>query len=105
MLNNFGKELINMASNKATRELMYQLYGKKCMLCGYKPKRSFTKKKCRNPLTYHHMIEKSEGGEATVENGAILCTKCHTWFNKQSKQVQRQMNNYFRKYKMEHLKF
>lgn len=94
-----------MASNKATRELMYQLYGKKCMHCGYTPKGSHTKKKCKNPLTYHHMIEKSKGGETSVENGAILCTRCHTWFNQQNTHTQQQLNDSFRKYKLEHQRY
>lgn len=95
-----------MASNKGTRELMYQLYGKKCMLCGFKPRRSNThKKKSRNCLTYHHMQEKSKGGDTSVENGAILCEKCHTWFNKLSAAEQAKINRQLKEYKRTHLKW
>ena len=94
-----------MASERAIKQTMYKLYGKKCMLCGHKIKRSNTKKKCKNPLTYHHIIEKSNGGETTVNNGAILCRKCHDWFNTQDSGTQYKLNMYFQKYKKENLKY
>ncbi len=31
----------------------------------------------RNPLTFHHIVPKSEGGEDTIENGAILTRRAH----------------------------
>ena len=31
-----------------------------------------------NPYTYHHIVEKSKGGEKSVDNGAILTRKAHT---------------------------
>ena len=50
-------------------------------------------------LTYHHIREKQYGGKATVENGAILSEENHIWFNEQSKESQKQMNELFQKYK------
>lgn len=50
-------------------------------------------------LTYHHIREKQYGGKATVENGAILSEENHIWFNEQSKEAQKQMNELFQKYK------
>ena len=50
-------------------------------------------------LTYHHIEEKKEGGKATVENGALLSRENHDWFNKQSPEEQRKMNEVFQKYK------
>ena len=50
-------------------------------------------------LTYHHIREKQHGGKATVANGALLSAENHEWFNKQSKESQKQMNELFQKYK------
>ena len=50
-------------------------------------------------LTYHHILEKSKGGKATVENGALLSADDHQWFHKQSKERQAEMNQAFQDYK------
>lgn len=31
----------------------------------------------RNPYTFHHIISRSDGGEDSIENGAILTRKAH----------------------------
>lgn len=31
----------------------------------------------RNPYTFHHIVSKSEGGEDTIRNGAILTRRAH----------------------------
>ena len=31
-----------------------------------------------NPYTYHHIVEKSRGGDKSIDNGAILTRKAHT---------------------------
>lgn len=50
-------------------------------------------------LTYHHIKEKRNGGAATVENGALLSFENHMWFNQQSPEAQRTMNQAFQEYK------
>lgn len=50
-------------------------------------------------LTYHHILEKSKGGKATIENGALLSSDDHMWFHKQNKERQREMNQAFQEYK------
>ena len=50
-------------------------------------------------LTFHHIKERRDGGEATEENGAILRNINHQWFNNLSKSEQRRINNLFIKYK------
>lgn len=45
-------------------------YGRKCMLCGRKLK--------EKQSTFHHIVPKSRGGEATEENGAVLCESCQS---------------------------
>lgn len=35
----------------------------------------------KNRYTYHHIIKKEEGGELSIENGAILTQKAHALLN------------------------
>lgn len=53
---------------KLEKSLLKSRYGSFCMLCDRKLK----DKEC----TFHHIIPRSEGGETSVENGAILCSQC-----------------------------
>ena len=95
-----------MSSNKSAKEALIRLYGAECFIeklhlrpdkeRRYKGKAQYTRMK---QLTYHHITEKSKGGKATVENGALLSAENHTWFNKQSKDKQRQLNEIFQEYK------
>lgn len=87
---------------KSLKSVMYMKYGQKCMICGWKPKghkKHKTASKHENYLTYHHMVEKSEGGPSTIENGAILCRFCHEWLHQQPKLVQIEVNEILRNYK------
>ena len=34
-----------------------------------------------NPYTYHHIVEKRDGGKYDIENGAILTKKAHEYLN------------------------
>lgn len=94
-------------SNKKAKERLIQLYGAECFIEKLhlrvdKEPRRYTSKgqyKRMKQLTYHHILECQSGGKATVENGALLSAENHAWFNKQSKEVQRQMNELFQKYK------
>lgn len=94
-------------SNKKAKERLIQLYGEECFIeklhlrvdtepRRYKSKGQYKRMK---QLTYHHIREKCNGGKATVENGALLSAENHEWFNKQSKEAQRQMNELFQRYK------
>ena len=94
-------------SNKKARKKLIKLYGAECFIeklhlrkdkepRRYTGKRQYEKMK---QLTYHHIREKQYGGKATVENGALLSAENHAWFNKQSKEAQRQMNEVFQQYK------
>lgn len=94
-------------SNKKVKERLIQLYGEECFIeklhlrvdtepRRYKSKGQYKRMK---QLTYHHIRERQHGGKATVENGALLSAENHEWFNKQSKETQRQMNELFQQYK------
>ena len=94
-------------SNKQAKQRLIQLYGAECFIEKLhlrvdKEPRRYTSKGQYNrmkQLTYHHIREKCNGGKATVENGALLSAENHEWFNKQSKEAQREMNELFQKYK------
>ena len=94
-------------SNKKARKKLIKLYGAECFIeklhlrTDTEP-RQYTSKgqyKRMKQLTYHHIREKQHGGKATVENGALLSAENHIWFNEQSKEAQKQMNELFQKYK------
>lgn len=94
-------------SNKRAKEKLIELYGAECFIEKLHLRkdtepRQYTSKgqyKRMKQLTYHHIREKQYGGKATVENGAILSEENHIWFNEQSKEAQKQMNELFQKYK------
>lgn len=95
-----------MSSNKNVKEALIRLYGAECFIerlglrkdkeRRYKSKGQYKRMK---QLTYHHIEEKRNGGKATIGNGAILSCENHEWFNKQSEEAQRQMNEAFQEYK------
>ena len=94
-------------SNKKAKEKLIALYGAECFIEKLKLRkdtesRKYTSKgqmKKMRQLTYHHIKEKCKGGQATVENGALLSAENHEWFNKQTSEAQRQMNEAFQQYK------
>jgi hypothetical protein len=93
-------------SNKRVKEQLIRLFGPECFIeklhlrppevMHYEGKAQYKRMK---RLTYHHIIEKSKGGQATIENGALLSEENHQWFNKQSRESQAKMNQAFQDYK------
>lgn len=57
-------------SNKGVREELKALYGARCMLTGLKKR-----------LTYHHLEKKCDGGENTLDNGAVLNREAHDFLH------------------------
>ena len=96
-----------MSNNKRAKEKLIELYGAECFIEKLKLRKYTEPKKYKGKgqmkrmkqLTYHHIKMKKDGGRATVENGALLSAENHTWFHKQSPQVQTQMNEIFQEYK------
>lgn len=94
-------------SNKSAKERLIKLYGAECFIDklhlrkDIEPKRykSRGQMKRMRALTYHHILEKSKGGRATVENGALLAEENHIWFHQQPIKAQKQMNKMFQEYK------
>ena len=95
-----------MSSNRNVKRRLVQLFGKECFIDKLQLReetKNYTgknQKKKMKQLTYHHIIEKQNGGQATVENGAVLSEENHIWFNKQSKVKQNEINNKFQEYKI-----
>lgn len=101
-----------MSSNKGAKEKLIKLYGAECFIEKLQlrkdTERRYTSKgqrKRMKQLTYHHILEKSKGGKATPENGAILSAENHIWFNQQSKDEQKRMNDMFQQYKLGIIEF
>jgi hypothetical protein len=95
-----------MSSNRNVKRKLVQLFGKECFIDKLQLReetKNYTgknQKKKMKQLTYHHIVEKKDGGQATVENGAVLSEENHIWFNKQSKVKQNEINNKFQEYKI-----
>lgn len=94
-------------TNRQAKERLIQLYGAECFIdklhlrVDDKPRhyKGKAQMKRMKQLTYHHIKEKSKGGKATVENGAILSAENHEWFNKQTPEKQAELNRKFQEYK------
>jgi len=93
-------------SNKKAKEKLIQLYGAECFIeklhLRKDKKRHYKSKgqlKRMKQLTYHHIKMKKDGGQATVENGALLSADNHQWFHKQPIEEQARMNRAFQEYK------
>ena len=96
-----------MSSNKSARKRLEEKYGKECFIekLGLrrfdKPRKykSRGQKKKMKQLTYHHIVMRKDGGETSIENGALLSIENHTWFHQQPIEKQEKMNNVFQDYK------
>lgn len=96
-----------MSSNKRVREELESLYGKECFIeklhlrKDTEPRKYTSKGQMEKMkrLTFHHILEKRNNGQATVENGALLSNENHIWFHKQSEHKQGYMNAIFQEYK------
>lgn len=104
-------------SNRRKKEELIKIFGPKCFIEELKirspeeienERKKYTGKKqlkIMDELTYHHILEKSKGGPTTLENGAILRNINHQWFNRLSKERQREINQLFKDYKKNFPKF
>lgn len=91
-----------MSSNKSAKEELIRRYGAECFIerlklrdtsgLRYTGKNQYKKMKM---LTYHHIKEKSKGGKATIENGALLSAENHAWFHQQDRADRERMNQQF----------
>lgn len=78
-----------MSDNKSARRELERVFGKICMIeaagIRYIPKGKRRKlkgyTKYDEQITYHHIHEKSKGGKATFENGALARGYNHRWLH------------------------
>lgn len=101
-----NKEGNKMSSNIAVKERLIARYGAKCFIerlklrdtsgLKYTGSRQYKRMKM---LTYHHIKERSKGGKATIENGALLSAENHQWFHQQDRADRERMNNMFQELK------
>lgn len=95
-----------MSSNRAVKERLIERYGAECFIERLKLRDTrgltYTSKgqyKRMKMLTYHHIKEKSKGGKATIENGALLSGENHIWFHQQDRADRERMNQQFQELK------
>lgn len=95
-----------MSSNKSAKQALIRRYGNQCFIerLHLRDTKGLRYTSCgqlkrMKQLTYHHILEKSKGGRATIENGALLSEENHEWFHRQPKEAQRAMNNMFQELK------
>lgn len=95
-----------MSSNKSAKQALIRRYGNQCFIerLHLRDTKGLKYTSCgqlrrMKQLTYHHILEKSKGGRATIENGALLSEENHEWFHRQPKEAQRVMNNMFQELK------
>ena len=87
---------------------MTHIFGKKCMIeeAGIReiPEKERKKikgyKKIQEKLTYHHIKPKSQGGKATIANGAVVKQYNHEWLEKLSKVERDKVNKQLQEYKI-----
>lgn len=94
-------------SNRSIKQRMIAKYGKECWIDKLHIRKDDTPRVYKNKgqlkrakqLTFHHIRERSKGGKATEENGAILSAENHAWFHKQPKEIRDKINQMFQDYK------
>lgn len=97
-----------MKVKRSVKAKLIRLYGAECFIDKLQLRKHQCKKvyflsseerKRLETLTYHHIVEKRNGGKTTVENGALLSVENHVWFNAQSEKKQSELNRAFQRYK------
>ena len=97
-----------MSSNKSARQELERLFGKKCMIeelgIRYIPKKERRKikgyTKYDECLTFHHIVERHNGGKATPENGALVKGYNHRWLHTLPDYQKEQINEALQQYKL-----
>lgn len=93
--------------NKSVREELERIYGKHCMIHqGIRnlkpptPKNAHYKgKSIASQITLHHLVPRRLNGPTTIENGSLICRKCHDWLEQLSNVEREAVNDELREYK------
>ena len=110
-----------MGENKPVRDKLEKFFGKGCMFIKaniekriekikgiksykkYKKEIKYTRSKIKRyeaEMNYHHLIHKSEGGEISVENGAVVNRLAHQYIHSLPRKQEEIINNMLREYKI-----
>lgn len=107
-----------MSSNKRAKQALIEIYGNRCMFerariaerieqmggirsyRSYVVEKRFKGKKIAKQLSYHHLRHKSEGGPATVENGALIDATAHAYLHSLPRHQEEIINNMLRLHKL-----
>lgn len=100
-----------MSDNKSARRELERVFGKICMIeaagIRYIPKTQRRKlkgyTKYDEMITFHHIKEKSKGGKATPENGALVRGYNHRWLHTLSEEDKEKVNNLLIQFKIDTL--
>ena len=105
-------------SNRRAKEALIQIYGDGCMFekakiaerieqmggirtyRSYVAEKRFKGKSIKKQLTYHHLRHRSEGGPASVENGAVVEATAHAYLHSLPRHQEEIINNMLRLYKL-----
>lgn len=111
-----------MASNKHRREELEAIYGEGCMfekskaeeyvsslprIKGFKvfiKERHFTSKEIaqlKKRMNYHHLEHRADGGQTTIENGAVISELAHRYIHSLPRNQEEIINNHIRKWKLD----
>lgn len=96
--------------NSTGRKLLEQRYGKGCFMerAGIreitpeeekKLKKIKGYKKLDRTISYHHIKERSKGGEVSIDNGANLAVYNHEWLHQQPPEIIEDINNKLQDFK------
>lgn len=96
--------------NSTGRKLLEKRYGKGCFMERAGIRRITEEEEARlrkikgykkidRTISYHHIRERSRGGDVSIENGANLATYNHQWLHKQSPEVRADVNNRLQSFK------
>lgn len=96
--------------NSTGRKLLEQRYGEGCFMerAGIRkitPEEEIKLKKIKGykkldrTISYHHIKERSKGGEVSIENGANLAVYNHQWLHQQEPEVIADINRRLQEFK------
>lgn len=106
--------------NKQARKELERIYGKGCFFARAKiaeriettDELSFKRfveykrykgKKISHRITYHHLVHRTDGGKATVENGANVEEIAHQYLHSLSRNKEEVINNMLREWKLNYV--
>lgn len=89
--------------NSRAKELLKKIYGDGCFVerAGIRKIKGY--KENAHMITFHHLRHRSEGGKATVENGANVALENHRWLHSLPREQEEEVNNAIREWKINFL--